>query len=109
MEINNEVTNSAATDRITPRVAAIGTSVTAAPAPSPSSQQIAPVSMPGKIDFASRLYTSVVVTAPMMFLILWKQSLAPCAPAALALDPERFVHTQVDLVLQGLLSGKTGP
>ena len=49
-----------------PRVAAIGTSVTAGPTPRPSSQQIAPVSIPGRIDFASRLNTSVTVTAPMM-------------------------------------------
>jgi len=40
--------------------------------------------------------------APMIFLVQWKHSLAPCAVAMDSLDPIAFIHTQTDLLLQGL-------
>jgi TetR/AcrR family transcriptional regulator len=50
-----------------------------------------------------------VLTAPMLFLVMWKHALAPCVASPQVLDPERFVLTQVDLVLHGLLSGTPSP
>jgi len=49
------------------------------------------------------------LTAPLLFLVMWQHALAPCAAAQPALDPERFLHTQVDLLLHGLLSGGPHP
>jgi len=47
-------------------------------------------------------YTVFSIVAPMIFLIMMKHSLAPCAPQDYALDPERYVQAQVDTLLQGL-------
>lgn len=41
--------------------------------------------------------------APMIFLIMWKQSMAPCLNHTAALDPAVFIQHQVDMLLQGLL------
>jgi TetR/AcrR family transcriptional regulator len=42
--------------------------------------------------------------APMLFLILWKHSMAPCTEAGSPIEPETFIHSQVEMLLQGLLS-----
>ena len=42
--------------------------------------------------------------APMMFLVMWKHSLGLCAPAQTKLDPEAFIDSQLQLLLQGLLT-----
>ncbi len=56
---------------------------------------------PVNLDYA--IYS---VIAPMIFLIMWKHSMAPClaghGPAA-TLDPLEYVHSQVDILLSGLM------
>ena len=42
------------------------------------------------------------VVAPMMFLIMHRHSLAGCAGADIALEPQRYLDTQADILLQGL-------
>ncbi|HCE94933.1 MAG: TetR family transcriptional regulator [Burkholderiales bacterium GWA2_64_37] len=44
-----------------------------------------------------------VVLAPMIFLMLWKHSMATCLPDGLDLTPEQFINAQIDNVLNGLL------
>lgn len=47
-------------------------------------------------------YAVFGIVAPMIFLIMMKHSLGPCAPQDYQLDPQRYVETQVELLLQGL-------
>jgi TetR/AcrR family transcriptional regulator len=47
-------------------------------------------------------YATFSITAPMIFLIMMKHSLAPCSPQDYPLDPERYVNSQVDILLHGL-------
>lgn len=47
-------------------------------------------------------YAVFGVVAPMIFLIMMKHSLGACSPQDYQLDPEHYVQTQVDLLLQGL-------
>ena len=41
--------------------------------------------------------------APMMFLMLWKHSLAPCTQGGQQIEPVAFIETQIQLLLTGLL------
>jgi TetR/AcrR family transcriptional regulator len=41
--------------------------------------------------------------APMIFLLMWKHSMAPCCPASAQIDPPAFLRCQVDLLLRGML------
>ena len=41
--------------------------------------------------------------APMIFLLTWKHSMAPCVPADQQLNPQRWLDTQVELILHGLM------
>ncbi|MBC5784345.1 TetR/AcrR family transcriptional regulator [Ramlibacter sp. USB13] len=47
-------------------------------------------------------YAVFGVVAPMIFLIMMKHSLGACAPQDYPLDPQRYVDTQMDMLLQGL-------
>ncbi len=40
--------------------------------------------------------------APMIFLLMWKHSMAPCCPPGDHLDPRAFLNTQVGLLLNGM-------
>jgi AcrR family transcriptional regulator len=42
------------------------------------------------------------VVAPMIFLMMWKHSMGACAASAHIMDPEQFIHMQVDLLLYGM-------
>ena len=53
------------------------------------------------IDTAQAVHT---VVAPMIFLMMWKHSIGACAASAAILDPEQFIHMQVDLLLYGMTS-----
>ena len=43
-----------------------------------------------------------IVVAPMIFLMMWKHSMGACAASAKIVDPEQFIHMQVDVLLHGL-------
>jgi TetR/AcrR family transcriptional regulator len=43
-----------------------------------------------------------IVVAPMIFLMMWKHSMGACAASANIVDPEQFIHMQVDVLLNGL-------
>ena len=47
-------------------------------------------------------YTVFSIVAPMMFLIMMKHSLGVCVPQEYPLDPQRYIDTQVENLLQGL-------
>lgn len=53
---------------------------------------------PLSLDYA--IYSLI---APMIFLLMWKHSMAPCCPASEAIDPIGFIDNQVDLLLRGML------
>jgi TetR/AcrR family transcriptional regulator len=40
--------------------------------------------------------------APMLFLIMWKHSMAPCCPNAEQIDPEQFISQHAQLLVRGL-------
>jgi TetR/AcrR family transcriptional regulator len=48
-------------------------------------------------------YAHFSVVAPMIFLIMMKHSLAPCAPQDYPLDPLRYVESQVETLLHGFM------
>ena len=50
------------------------------------------------LDLGQAVYT---VVAPMIFLMMWKHSMGACAASAEIVDPERFIHMQVDVLLHG--------
>jgi AcrR family transcriptional regulator len=51
------------------------------------------------LDLDQAVYT---VVAPMIFLMMWKHSMGACAASADIVDPERFIHLQVDVMLHGM-------
>ena len=52
--------------------------------------------------------TVLSVIAPMIFLMMWKNSIGACAASAHIIDPEQFIDTQVDVLLHGMtLRGAT--
>lgn len=48
-------------------------------------------------------YAVYSLIAPMIFLLMWKHSMAPCCPPSQRIDPITFIDTQVDLLLRGML------
>jgi AcrR family transcriptional regulator len=51
------------------------------------------------INLDQAVYT---VIAPMIFLMMWKHSMGACATSADIMDPEAFIHLQVDVLLHGM-------
>ena len=49
-------------------------------------------------------YAVYSLIAPMIFLLMWKHSMAPCCPASQQIDPVSFIDSQVNLLLGGMLS-----
>ena len=48
-----------------------------------------------------------IIVAPMIFLMMWKHSMGACAASAKIVDPEQFIHMQVDVLLHGMTVPKT--
>ncbi len=42
------------------------------------------------------------IVAPMIFLMMWKNSMGSCTANSQFLDPERFIQLQVDVLLHGI-------
>ena len=42
------------------------------------------------------------VMAPLLFLVMWKHSMAPCCPANEHIDPEQFISQHAQLLVRGL-------
>jgi AcrR family transcriptional regulator len=47
-----------------------------------------------------------IIVAPMIFLMMWKHSMGACAASAQIVDPEQFIHMQVDVLLHGMTAKK---
>jgi len=47
-------------------------------------------------------YAVYSIVAPMVYLIMMKHSLAPCAPQDYPLDPQRYLDSQLEILLSGL-------
>ncbi len=55
-------------------------------------------------------YAIYSVIAPLLFLVMWKHSMAPCLGGKdldSALDPLSYIDSQVDILLTGLVVGNT--
>ncbi len=48
-------------------------------------------------------YAVYSLIAPMIFLLMWKHSMAPCCPPSERIEPVGFIDNQVDLLLRGML------
>ena len=44
------------------------------------------------------------VLAPLLFLVTWKHSMAPCCPSSQHIDPETFIRHHADLLVRGLIA-----
>ena len=49
-------------------------------------------------------YAVYSLIAPMIFLLMWKHSMAPCCPASQRIEPVAFIDSQVSLLLNGMLA-----
>jgi TetR/AcrR family transcriptional regulator len=47
-------------------------------------------------------YAVFSVVAPMIFLIMWKHSMGPCA-TDVSMDPHAYIASQIDVILHGVL------
>jgi TetR/AcrR family transcriptional regulator len=56
------------------------------------------------LDLDQAVYT---VVAPMIFMMMWKHSMGACAASADIVDPEHFIHMQVDVLLHGMTALST--
>ena len=56
-----------------------------------------------QVDLPHAIYA---VMAPLIFLVMWKHSMAPCCDAANTIDPEKFIAQHADLMVRGLLKEK---
>ena len=56
------------------------------------------------MDTHNAVYTLI---APMIFLMMWKHSIGACAMSANIIDPQKFIHMQVDMLLNGMLTRKS--
>ncbi len=57
----------------------------------------------GEFHVADMEYAAFSITAPMVFLIMMKHSLGVCIPKDYPLDPERYIASQVETLLHGLI------
>ena len=48
-----------------------------------------------------------IIVAPMIFLMMWKHSMGACAASAKIVNPEQFIHMQVDVLLHGMTPHQT--
>jgi AcrR family transcriptional regulator len=58
----------------------------------------------GEFRIADLDYAIYSVIAPMVFLVMSKHSLGACVPQDKALSPERFIASQIDIMLGGLMA-----
>jgi TetR/AcrR family transcriptional regulator len=49
-------------------------------------------------------YAVYSLIAPMIFLLTWQHSLAPCCPTNQQIEPLAFIDSQIDLLLGGMLA-----
>jgi TetR/AcrR family transcriptional regulator len=48
-------------------------------------------------------YAVYSLIAPIIFLLTWKHSMAPCCPPSQVLDPVSFIESQLEMLLHGIL------
>jgi TetR/AcrR family transcriptional regulator len=54
-------------------------------------------------------YAVYSLIAPMIFLLMWKHSMAPCCPASQQIEPVAFIDSQVSLLTRGMLAQTPTP
>ena len=63
----------------------------------------------GEFIVADIEYAIYSLIAPMIFLIMMKHSLGACAPQGYPLDPERYLASQIDVLLHGFVRPPASP
>ncbi len=58
------------------------------------------------LDLECAVYS---LMAPLIFLVTWKHSMAPCCPPSQVLEPIAFIDGQLDLLLHGMLAPPASP
>jgi TetR/AcrR family transcriptional regulator len=58
----------------------------------------------GEFQIPDLDYATFSITAPMVFLIMMKHSMGACVPKDFMVDPERYVNSQAETLLKGLLA-----
>ena len=58
----------------------------------------------GEFRPMAQKYAVYSLIAPMIFLLMWQHSLAPCCPAQQQIEPQAFIDSQIDLLLGGMLA-----
>jgi AcrR family transcriptional regulator len=58
----------------------------------------------GEFRIADAGYAAYAIVAPMIWLIMMKHSLGACVPRDHPLDPERYLQSQVDILLHGFVA-----
>ncbi len=53
-------------------------------------------------------YAVFSVVAPMIFLVMWKHSMGPCA-TDVTIDPHTYIANQIDVMVHGVLQAETSP
>lgn len=56
----------------------------------------------GEFQIPHLEWTVYSLIAPMIFLVMWRYSMAACCPSERAIDPLPFIETQVNLLLTGV-------
>jgi TetR/AcrR family transcriptional regulator len=62
----------------------------------------------GEFEIADIDNAVFIVMAPLMFLIMWQHSMGPCLPGSQRIDPARFLKSQIDILLRGVLAPANG-
>lgn len=63
----------------------------------------------GEFRAVDVVYAVYSLIAAMTFLMMWKHSLGACVGLGDALDPERYIESQIDIVLHGLRAVPASP
>ena len=61
----------------------------------------------GEFDVQDVEYAKFSIIAPMVYLIMMKHSIGACMPASNQIDPARYIHSQVETMLHGMVK-RTG-
>jgi len=56
----------------------------------------------GEFRRLDKKYGVYLILAPLVFLVLWKHSFAPCCNRLAHIDPETYLTAQIDMLLHGL-------
>lgn len=63
----------------------------------------------GEFRAVHPVYGVFSVVAPMLFLVLWQHSLGACGACSVAIEPQAYIDSQIDVMLYGLRAAAPAP